>query len=528
MKKLFLILLMIVLVVALVSGGCAKPAPAPPTPAPPTPAPPAPGPEQPRYGGTLKIISVISGQGTIGWPPDMNPFSADVIFPCIDRYVNIDYKGNILPELATAWKIAEDGKSVTLTLRQGVKFHDGTDFNAEAAKWNLDYWMKAHQGGTETWTSVEVLDPYTVRINLTEYKSSVLSGLSEDYCGPVSPTAFEQHDLKWMKMNPVGTGPFKLVSIEPGVGWKYVRNDDWWGGKPYLDAIEWTVVPDENTQSMMIEKGDADMIVLHGASSAMSPQLRDKGFTLMSFLSGGDIHCMMPDSNNPDSPWAKKEVRLAADYALDKKAIALLGNGLWEPIWQIAAKWQDVYNSARERPYDPGKAKQLLADAGYPNGFETTVYVDQTTSTDLATAIQANFKDVGINAKVEVIATPLMFQKAMQGWQNSLLNAPFQQYPNFVQGLEKYFSKTSIFFTSILRAPELQEMIDNGLRARTVEEQNVLNNKAVEYIYEEALVIPVVELSYGGCGVKASYVHDDGYGIKNPSTWTPAKCWLSK
>ena len=140
--------------------------------------------QEPKYGGTLRIISTNAALGNIGVPWTMTQAAA-VLNPCIDHLINMDFNGNIQPVLATDWKIADDGMSITFTLRQGVKFQDGTDFDAAAEKWNLEKWWEAHQPGTENWVSVEVVDTYTIRINLTEYKISVLSGLAGDYCAPI-------------------------------------------------------------------------------------------------------------------------------------------------------------------------------------------------------------------------------------------------------------------------------------------------------------------------------------------------------
>jgi ABC-type transport system substrate-binding protein len=446
--------------------------------------------------------------------------------PCIDHLFNMDYNGNIKYVLATSSKVADDGKSVTYTLRQGVTFQDGTSFDATAEKWNLDKWMGAHQPGTENWVSVDVVDPYTIRINLTEYRNTVFSSLAADYCAPISPTAYEKNGNAWAEKNPVGTGPFKLVSMDPDVGWRYERNANYWGSKPYLDAIEYKVVPDLNVAQMMLEKGDAEMVLLTGtAGTNLKLALQKIGWQVIVPPSGGDVTCLMPDGNNPDSPWAKQEVRLAADYALNKQEIAALGKGYWDPTWQLANPKLNFYDPSLTRPYDPDKAKQLMNQAGYPTGLDTTLYFDPSTPTDFAVAVQSNLKDAGIRCDLQTVAINSAFEMIMKGWHNGCFGIPFGLSINFMQGIQRYFSSTQrLMFVSILGTAELQGYIDNGLKATTTQEQNKFNALAVKYILDNEIVVPVYRIN--SVGIMAPYVHDPGY--KGTVLWTPETCWLSK
>ena len=481
--------------------------------------------EQDKYGGTIRILLTSSGEGNIGIPWEMRQNSG-VIVPCIDHLIEMDFNGTPIPGLATEWQVADDGKSITLTLMEGVKFHDGTAFDADACKWNLDQWMNAHQAGTENWTSVDVVSPYVVRINLTEYRNTVFSSLAKDYFGPISPTAYEQNGHDWAEKHPCGTGPFKLISIDPDVGWSYERNDEYWQpGKPYLDAIEYKVVMDLNVAQMMLESGEAELMTFLGISGTeIKTALVDKGWQRIMVACGGYPFCLWPDSANAESPWSKKEVRLAADYALEKEVIALLGKGHWSPTWQLATPVQEFYDPSLTRPHNSDEARELLAEAGYTEGFDTTIYYDSTTPTDIMVAVQSYFKDVGINCELELIAISDAFMMVTQGWHNGLFCMPFGVNYVYMEGLEQYFSTSKFQFVSVLSTPETQAYIDAGLRARTIEEQRELNGQAVKYLFDEELTIPIFLSNV--LGVSAPYVHDAGfYGTAN---WTPADCWLSK
>ena len=132
------------------------------------------------------------------------------------------------------------GKVITLTLRRGVKFHDGTDFNAEAAKWNLDQAISTKQFGSVLIDSVDVVDPYTIRINLKQRDNTLLGMLGFSYIGMmISPTAFKTKGEDWVIANPVGTGPFRFASWQKDVKIAFRKFEGYWQkGKPYLDGIE--------------------------------------------------------------------------------------------------------------------------------------------------------------------------------------------------------------------------------------------------------------------------------------------------
>lgn len=479
--------------------------------------------QEQKYGGTLRVLTSTTGQGNIGVPWNITQ-TGDIIFPCIDHLIDLDFDG-IDPGLATDWKIADDGTSITFTLRQGVKFQDGTDFDAAAEKWNLDKWMEAHQEGTQSWTSVEVVDTYTVRINLTEYSSWVLSSLAGGYCAPISPTAYEQNGEAWAEKNPVGTGPFKLVSMTPDVGWRYERNDGYWGSKPYLDAIAYTSITDLNAAQMMVDKGEADIWLTGTAATDAKIAMSEKGFDLVPMIAGGEPTIMVPDANNPDSPWANRNVRVAADYAINREEIAALTKGMGEPTWQIATPNCNYYDPSLTRPYNPEKARQLLADAGYPDGFSTTLnYMSMGLPTDFAVAIQSYFKDVGIILELNMVPPNVGIQLAMTGWNNGLLSRPSPAAYNFCAELSKFYGPDRMITVSALTTPELQNLIESGIKAKTLEEQKSWDIKVNKYLFDEAVSIPFyLSLYYA---IKTPDVHDDGLGYSY--YWTPGKCWLSK
>ena len=231
--------------------------------------------------------------------------------------------------------------------------------------------MVAKKPGPNQFISVEVLDDYTVKVNLKQYQNSILGSMAVSDVF-VSPTAYNTKGIDWARYNPVGTGPFKFVSFARDVSLKFTKFDGYWQkGLPYLDGIENAVIQDPMTRAATFQSGDGN--VISSADARTASDLGARGYDVISQANGYAV--LLPDSANPDSPFAKQKVREAVEYAIDKAAIAkALGYGFWTADYQATIPTGMAYNSdITGRLYDPQKAKQLLAEAGYPNGFDTTI-----------------------------------------------------------------------------------------------------------------------------------------------------------
>ena len=228
----------------------------------------------PKSGGTLRAISSPM-TANIGWPADPS-ISQSLTQVCCDTLLRGDYKGNIIPWLAESYKIADDQKSITFSLKKGVKFHDQSDFNASVVKWNMDNFINAHL--QDHWASVDVIDDYTIRVNFTQWQNTILSTFVEPSFPAfmVSKAAFDKNGQDWMRPHPVGTGPFIFDSFIQDVSYKVKRNPDWWvKGKPYLDGIDFNLISDAGTQRTAMKAGEGD--VLCGATAVDMADLAAAG-----------------------------------------------------------------------------------------------------------------------------------------------------------------------------------------------------------------------------------------------------------
>jgi peptide/nickel transport system substrate-binding protein len=252
--------------------------------------------------------------------------------------------------------------------------------------------------------SIDVVDEYTVRINLSVYKNVLLESFANFNGLMISPKVIEKAKTKkgkkWAKKNPVGTGPFKFVEFVRDVRCIFEKFDGYWQkGKPYLDGIEVNYIQNKLTQIMSIRGGEAH--TLWDAVVDKAVELEKEGFIIIG--QPVSMRAIAGDSAHPESIFYNKKVREAVEYAINREELTLLGHGWWEPVNQYASKKANGYNPGLiGRPYNPEKARQLLKEAGYSNGIKTKLIGSVTDPKDALAQIQRDLLKVGIDVKIEM------------------------------------------------------------------------------------------------------------------------------
>jgi peptide/nickel transport system substrate-binding protein len=400
--------------------------------------------EKPQYGGVFRFASPASPTKLVTWNQS---YDGRFLKACFDTLLRIDENGQLQPWLATSYKVADDLKSINMTLRKGVKFHDGTDFNAAAAKWNIELRRDSKVGDYETVTSVDVVDDSTIRINLSSFSNTIFSAFWHIGGMMSSPAAYQKYGKDEAQWNPVGTGPFKFVSYQKDVKITYTRNDNYWRGKPFLDGYETILVSDPTTLEMGLRAG------LYNVAEQVTDQqkvgLEKDGYKLLrptGYLASEDVY--MPDTANKDSPFANLKVRQAMLYAADLPAIAKnIDNGYTTPIYSIAAEGSYAYVPGIKYSYDPAKAKQLLAEGGYPNGFNATFIL---TTKDYNTERKAwigYLANLGINVKVNVVDMAGMYAANSTGWYNGFTDKTLGG-PDWLKQINYQLGKGAVYSKS--------------------------------------------------------------------------------
>jgi peptide/nickel transport system substrate-binding protein len=482
---------------------------------------------QPVYGGVFREVS-RTGTTNIG-DPAVNPTSPWPYAPVGESLYFCDQQGNPTPCLATSWDFDPNGKYVIFHLRKGVKFHDGTDFNAQAAKICLDRGKNGQAPGLKPVTSFEVVDDYTLKVNWPSYNFSVWDSLG---ClkGPsrmISPTAMQAHDATWLLTNPVATGPFKLTAFNKDVSIVYDKNNDYWQkGQPYLDRVVFNIIADPLTALMSFKAGEQDMIRELTIRDAKDLKAEGK-FNIVQVPGYSDY--LEPSGQNPNSPFSNVDVRRAVCYALDTKTLAdSFGQGYYTPANQTYPDWNWANNKdIKGYPYDPAKGKQLLAQAGFPNGFKTKLFYSNGYPQDLFLMIQSYLKVIGIDVELAPLtATALSDMTTKSGWdglyyyeQNSIIGMdPGAAMQNMG------FVNRGAFQISVARYEEVTTLLEQANATSDQDKRKALLQQMGQLITDKYCMICPIYYTQSLNAVNPA-VHDIGldqfartYGI----------AWLSK
>jgi len=488
--------------------------------------------KQPQYGGILRVAYAFEGT-FIGYPPKItNAYGYQEAAPAIEKLLDTDKSGALVPKLATGYKLNTAAKTITLFLRKGVKFHDGTDFDAEAVRWNLEQYMKNKSPGTPKWKSVDVVDNYTVRINLTDWDSTAIIALSETAGLIISPAAFNKNGEAWASNNPVGTGPFQFVSWVKDTKVVYKKFPGYWDkGKPYLDGVEWNIITDANTREISFRTGEQDLLSWPELQNL--DKLRKDGFIVDRHIGPPFGLALIPSSADRDSPWSKIKVRQAAQYAIDTVAINnTILYGVQNPSNQLPNKGSWGWNpDIVGYPYNPDKAKKLLAEAGYPNGFKTKIIARKDPINDLIfTAVQGYLKAVGIDAEQEQITSPAYDRLATSSAWDGLLQSALGSSSDITLDLVKRYigPPEGAWFKSMLIPDDYRKAVLDAVRATDFGTKKKSVRRAMK-LFTDKYCLTLNIYSQNFYWVERVPVHN--YGINettNQMQWTPESTWFEK
>ncbi len=392
-------------------------------------------------------MDIASGTGQHNYAVMSNVFENLLIWD--DKTIDVH------PGLAQSYDVSPDGTAYTFHLRQDVKFHDGTDMDADAVAFsysrvldpNNDYFkmgqpfplMDFWYGAIDP-TQTVVQDKYTVTLKLKAPFSPLEGYLAWPAAAIVSPTAVKKYGAAFRE-NPVGTGPFKFVSWDHNQKVTFTRFDDYWGDKATLDTLIFRPLIEEQTRYTELVAGNIDL------AYDLPPDNVDqvKNDPRVQYIETPLGHVWFLTLNTTAGPTSDVRVRQALAYAIDKSAIIndiLKGTGVpaTGPVPSVIdyAYKKDV----QTYDYDPDKAKQLLSDAGYPNGFTSTFWVTQSGSgmqspQAMGEAIQAMLGQVGVNLNIQVTEWGAYIDKYAQGLPDDVALAECSWFTNDAQNIAK-------------------------------------------------------------------------------------------
>ena len=444
----------------------------------------------------------------------------EVPFNIFDRLVDVevgtDGNSKIVPSLAESWDISDDGLEYTFHLRQGVKFHNGNDFTAEDVAYTF-HRMLTVEGGvntefidqikgadellageTDTLEGVEVVDDYTIKVTLKEPFADFLASISSPgvsiYDSEATEAAGDQFG-----MDPavtVGTGPFEFSSWSFNNQLVLTRNEDYWKGASGLPGVVIKIIPDTETQSMMFESGELDILDLDYAADSVDRFTETYPDQIVQGPRVGIVYFTM---NFNKEPFQDVRVRKAVQMSIDRQAIldALYG-GRGQVEQGIFPHGLIGFNPDQEEiKYDPEAAKALLAEAGYADGFDMEIAADSSASDTMTMALEIvsdQLAEVGIRAEIKNYDESTWLETRKSGELGSFMStwsADYNDPDNFIYTFFGNEEKTRI---RSINYPDT-EVMERVAKARTIvnEDERLAEYKALEekIIHEDAAWVPM-------------------------------------
>jgi peptide/nickel transport system substrate-binding protein len=320
--------------------------------------------------------------------------------------------GNLMtPSLAESWTMSADGRTYEFKLREGLKFHNGDPFTAEDVKFSFQR-TKGAKVLKEKVRDVVVVDPARVRFVLHEPFPDFMAfyGTLATGAGWVVPKKYvEKVGDDGFKKHPIGLGPYKFVSHTPGVELVMDAFEGYWRKMPSVKRLVFKSVPEATTRVAMLKRGEVDIAYL--IEPAQAPEIKRDPALKLAFSGGIGIATMdFLDQFDPKSPWADKRVRLAASYAIDRWALSDAETlGASKPTGSLIPRSFEFALPLEAHPYNPARAKQLLAEAGYPNGFDAGDLHVTPPYTSRVEAVMNYLGAVGIKARMRPMERAAFF-----------------------------------------------------------------------------------------------------------------------
>lgn len=465
--------------------------------------------------GTQQISRAITSEPGSLDPQGVVGSGQNVLLPYLfDTLVYRDIDNSYQPYLAEKWDTAPDGKQLTFTLRENVKFHDGTPLDAEAVKFTFDRLIEQGQksvlaSAVSVIDTIEVVDPRTIRFHFKEPSSTFIGSLSLPYAGIVSPSAV-QAEGEAFGQKPVGTGAFMFEKWEPGVAITLVKNPDYaWGpstvknqGAPALDRLVFKIIPDAAQQVAAFQAGEIDMIFINQPSHLKTlqsdPNAEVVDTTLNSIVYLG--------FNVKKPPFDDVRVRQALSHAVNKQEIVDIAlGGIGQPIFAPIAPTLPGYDASLksyELGFDLDKAKSLLAEAGFEQAADGSWTKDGQaltfailTSTRppnqaIATVLQSQMKALGITVEINTLDSTAAQEAATQGNYDVML---WRYDWNDADVLRIYLSSSRIGRTNrnFYSNPEVDQLLEQAAHEMDEAARNQLYSQAQQLILQDAVWQPL-------------------------------------
>ena len=509
------------------------PAPTAPT-TPTTPTEPAEklGPEGQHYGGMVRI-TIPSTLVPYGLPWETQNLEHSLLSPSIECLVVELGTGEVIPHLAESYEVDVENSEIRFKLREDVYFTDGSKFNAEIVGWSLEKNIEVN-AINQAVRGVEVRGEYEVAILLHAYNNSTLAFFANHTSGFASKENYDKNGEEYARTNPVATGPFIINEKATGQYFNFVRNDNYWQeGRPFLDKVEYIELTESMTQMAAIQSTGSDALdILRTVTGEQYALMKDNPDLYTEMWPGG-LSILLPSSRDENHPLANPLVRQAIYHAINREELCeARGNGLYKPANQLIPEGYKgnlpEYNNISV--YDPAKSRELLAQAGYPNGLTITFNSPQAAfaagfDPDTAIIVQNMLEAVGINCDMSFPESGAATELRVNGW-DGLLSGGFPVMLNSTSPFRIALDNAYQFSPSTWRPWDTPGISDTYELARQAIEVPDDLMKIVQKEFMDTMTVIPLYMTTAVHFIKSD-VHDSGYGkcAGSSTVWLPWEIW---
>jgi peptide/nickel transport system substrate-binding protein len=429
-------------------------------------------------------------------PGIITPFM--ILYALHDALVKPMPGNPMAPSLAESWSASPDSLVYEFVLRKGLRFHNGEPVTAEDVKFSFERYR-----GTAAATfkariaAVEIVDAQRVRFRFKQPWPDFMTfyGTPATGAGWIVPKKYvEKVGEDGFKKHPIGAGPYRFVSFNPGVELVLEAYEQYWRKVPTLRRLVFKAVPDEATRLAMLKTGEAD--VAYSIRGALAEELRrTPGLTLKPNYPPGTFWLNFVDQWDPKSPWHDRRVRLAANHAIDRQAINQAETlGFSKITFSLIPSSFDFFWQPPTSPYDPGKARQLLADAGYPNGFDAGDYYCDTSYANLAEAVVNYFKVVGIRTQLRPLERAAFFAQWREKKLRNIIQGGSGAFGNAATRVEAFIAAGGAYVYGSY--PDIDGLFAEQGSELDRKKREATLHRIQQIIHDKAMVAPIWELAF--------------------------------
>jgi peptide/nickel transport system substrate-binding protein len=416
------------------------------------------------------------------------------------------------PSLAESWKTSPDGLVYEFTLRKGVRFHSGEPVTAEDVKFSFERYRGASaKEMKDRIAAVETPDAGHVRFRLKHpWPDFLLFYTSASGAGWIVPKKYvEKVGDEGFKKAPIGAGPYKFVSYTPGVELVMEAFDGYWRKTPAVKRLVFRVIPDESTRLAALKRGEVDIVYSIRGELAEELQ-RTPGLTLKPTVIQAPQWISMLDQWDPKSPWHDRRVRLAANHTVNRNAInEAITLGHSRITWSVIPSTFEFFWQPPAYRHDPARAKQLLAEAGYPNGFDAGEYYCDVAYANVQEAIVNDLRTVGIRATLRPLERAAFFKSYAEKKFKNLSYTASGAFGNAATRLEVFVVAGGTYVYGSY--PDIDGLFKEQAAELDRKKREAILHKIQQLMYDKTMVIPIWELAFiNGHGPR---VAESGLGL---------------